>query len=176
MAAEGRKISLADKTGGRVWSQANIREQSEFHDVSLISNDGEKFLAHRVILAVSSSYLESKMKKNSQHDITFKKVNSQVLAALIDFIYDGEAVISEAEAETFINTAKKRKIRQFLSVRRMKTPVKSVESPSNGTTPYPAHSGALSQSPPQVQRYSCSYYDKTFPSRKKAMQHLKRKT
>ena len=80
---------------------------------------------HRVILAVSSSYLQSKMKKNSQHDITFKKVNSQVLAALIDFIYDGEAVISEAESESFINTAKKWKIRQFLSVRRMKTPVKS---------------------------------------------------
>ena len=94
MAAEGRKISLADKTGGPVWSQANIREQSQFHDVSLISSDGESFPAHRVILAVSSSYLESKMKKNSQHDITFKKVNSEVLSALIDFIYD---VIEEAE-------------------------------------------------------------------------------
>ena len=124
MAVKGRKISLADKTGGLVRSQANIREKSDFYDVSLISKDGEKFPAHRVILAVSSSYLQSKMKKNSQHDITFKKVNSEVLSALGDFIYDGEAMISEAETESFIYTAKKWKIWHFLRVQRMKTPVK----------------------------------------------------
>ena len=36
----GRKISLADKTGGPVWSQANIRERSDFHDMSVISIEG----------------------------------------------------------------------------------------------------------------------------------------
>ena len=54
--------------------------------------------------------------------------------------------------------------------------VKSVESPSSGTTPYPVRGGALSQPSLQVQRYSCSYCDKTFPSKKKEMKHLKAKT
>ena len=124
-----RKISLADKTGGPVWSLANIREQSDFYDLTLISSEGDLFPAHRVILAVTSSYLQSRIKKSSEANqvISLKSVNSEVLSALLNFIYDGKAVISEAEAESFVDTAKKWKIKQFLSIRRKRTPVKPAE-------------------------------------------------
>ena len=34
-----------------------MREQSEYSDVTLISKEGEKFPAHRLILSVTSSHL-----------------------------------------------------------------------------------------------------------------------
>ena len=86
MEPELRKVRLADKTGGLVWTRANMREQSEYCDVTLISQEGENFPAHRLILGVTSSYLQAKMQKNSVPKIVMKTVKTEVLLALLSFI------------------------------------------------------------------------------------------
>ena len=58
------KVRLADSTAGPVWTQAKLREETEFHDVTLVSKEGEKFPAHKLVLAVTSSYLKNKMRDN----------------------------------------------------------------------------------------------------------------
>ena len=85
-----------------------MREQSEYSDVTLINQEGEKFPAHRLILGVISSHLRAKMQRKSE--IIMKNVKTEVLSALLNFIYEGEAVIQEADKELFIETAQKWKI------------------------------------------------------------------
>ena len=46
----------------------------------------------------------------------------EVLSAFLSFIYEGEAVIKEADTVPFIETAQEWKIRQFLQVKRKKKP------------------------------------------------------
>ena len=58
------KVRLADSTAGPVWTQAKLREETEFHDVTLVSKEGEKFPVHKLVLAVTSSYLKNKMRDN----------------------------------------------------------------------------------------------------------------
>ena len=106
-----------------------MREQSEYCDVTLISQEGEKFPAHRLILGVTSSYLRAKMQKNSVPKIVMKTVKTEVLSALLSFIYEGKAVIKEADTEPFIETAQTWKIRQFLRLKR-KNPGK-ITNPDN---------------------------------------------
>ena len=91
-----------------------MREQAEYCDVTLISKEGERFPSHRLILGVTSSVLQSKMRRSPGPEIVMKTVNSEVLSALLSFIYEGEAVIKEADTELFIETAQQWKIRQFL--------------------------------------------------------------
>ena len=52
-------MRLADKTGGLVWSRANMREQTKYSDITLISQEGVQFPAHRLILSVTSSFVWS---------------------------------------------------------------------------------------------------------------------
>ena len=44
-------------------------------------------------------------------------VKTEVLSALLSFIYEGEAVIKEADTVLFIETAQKLRIRQLLRVK-----------------------------------------------------------
>ena len=83
----------------------------------LNSTEGVEIPAHKLILDMTSSYLKSKIRKISEAVPTkvFQNVKSEVLSALIDFIYDGKTVISVTETETFIETAKKWKIWQQIT-------------------------------------------------------------
>ena len=90
-----RKVRLADKTGGLVWSRANMREQTKYCDVTLISKEGVQLSSHRLIFGVTSTFLQSEMQRNSRHEIVMKTVKTEVLSALLSCIYKGEAVISE---------------------------------------------------------------------------------
>ena len=127
-----RKVRLADKTEGLVWSRAKMREQTEYSDVTLISQEGVQFPAHRLILGVTSSFLQSKMSRTSGREILLKTVKTEVLSALLTFIYEGEAVISEADAELFIETAKSWNIRQFLRLKRKKKKGKITKPDNRG--------------------------------------------
>ena len=67
-----------------------MREQAEYSDVTLISQEGERFQAHRLILGVTSAFLQSKMRRSSGKEILMKTVKTEVLSALLNFIYEGD--------------------------------------------------------------------------------------
>ena len=84
-----RKVQLPDKTGGVVWSRANLRELSEYCDITLISKEGDKFPSHRLILSVNSIFLQLEIRRSSGPEIWMETVKSEVLLALLTFIYEG---------------------------------------------------------------------------------------
>ena len=180
MEPELRKVRLADKTGGLVWTRANMREQSEYCDVALISQEGQKFPAHRLILGVTSSYLRAKMQRNSGPEIEMKTVKTELLSSLLSFIYEGETVIKEADTALFIETAQKWRIRQFLRVKKKKKVqgkiTKSENNPDNAGGDGGVGGGGPTTEGPQKRTYTCKYCPTTFPTKKRQLKHLWRKT
>ena len=76
---------------------------NEFCDVTLVSGDNVKFEAHKVILAAYSNIFK-KMLVNENHPpplIFLRGVDREVLEALLNLIYCGEAKLSSEHLESF---------------------------------------------------------------------------
>ena len=81
---------------------------NEFCDVTLASADGQKIMAHKVILAASSSIFRNMLvNENHSHPLIFMRgVNQQVLVALMDFMYRGEAEIEKKLIDSFVSRSR----------------------------------------------------------------------
>ena len=158
-----------------------MREQVEYSDVTLISKEGERFPSHRLILGVTSAFLQSKMRRNPGPEILMKTVKSEVLSALLSFIYEGEAVIAEADTALFIETAQLWKIRQFLQLKKKKGKItKPDHDPDNaggdGGDGGGGGGGPRIEGAAQRRIYTCKYCPMIFPTKKRQEKHLWRKT
>ena len=72
-----------------------LREDKELTDVTLACEDGHQIEAHKVILAAPSPFFMQLLRKNKHsHPLVFMRgVKSEDLAAIVDFLYLGEAKI-----------------------------------------------------------------------------------
>ena len=82
----------------------------EFCDVSLISDDGAKILAQKVVLASASTlfreiFLDSEEDKDYQ-EVNMKDVESKYMNAMVELINNGETEIKLIKCEEFINILK----------------------------------------------------------------------
>ena len=85
----------------------------DFCDVTLVSEDGQKMKAHKIILANSSSILRSILMdgNNSVSLIYLRGVKFSALMSVLDFIYHGETDIKHNNLEQFMNLAEDLKIK-----------------------------------------------------------------
>ena len=82
----------------------HFKDDPDFADVTLVCEDGSQVDAHRVILAASSPFFQKLLKRN-QHThplIYMRKVKSEDLLALIDFLYLGEATVVQENLDSFL--------------------------------------------------------------------------
>ena len=84
-----------------------LRNDREFSDVTLVSEDGEPVEGHRVILAASSPFFKNLLQRNKHvHPLIYMRgVKEEALAAIVDFLYNGEANVSEENLESFLAIA-----------------------------------------------------------------------
>ena len=82
----------------------NLREDTIFTDVTLISEDGQQLEAHKVILTASSPFFMNilKINKHPKPLIYLKGFNAKDLHSLIDFIYNGVADVCQDNLDTFL--------------------------------------------------------------------------
>ena len=75
-----------------------LRENSEFSGVTLVCQDGRKVEAHKVMLASSSPFFMDLLSENKHPHrfIYMRGLKLDVLLALFDFLYFGEANIWQA--------------------------------------------------------------------------------
>ena len=85
-----------------------LREEQEFCDVTLVSDDVKHIEAHKLILATSSSVFKDILKKNKQvHPYLYLRgINSSQLALVLDFIYHGEVKVPQMDLDSFLAVAK----------------------------------------------------------------------
>ena len=95
-----------------------IKDMEEFCDVTLVSEDGEKFRAHKVVLSSASTLLREMFQNNEEAEvISMKGIPSRFTKAFIDLVYNGETNIKKIECEEFINILKEYRVTSDESVK-----------------------------------------------------------
>jgi hypothetical protein len=85
----------------------DLREDTEFTDVTLACDDGQQVEAHKVVLFASSPFFLNILKR-SRHShalIYMRGVKSENLLAMVDFFYHGEANVSQENVDSFLALA-----------------------------------------------------------------------
>ena len=84
-----------------------LRDETEFCDVTLACANGKQVSAHKVILAGGSKFFQQILKQNPHpHPLLYLKgVRYDYLLSILDFVYTGEANINQKEIESFFDVA-----------------------------------------------------------------------
>ena len=101
------------------WNKAlhDLQKDTEFADVTLISDDKVKFPAHKILLSSCSNLFKFILKGNGQLNslMYLSGVNSLNLGFILDFIYNGEVSIYQEQLDSFLLSAKMLEIEGLLS-------------------------------------------------------------
>merc|ERR1712126_232890 len=89
-----------------------LRSRSEFHDVTLVSDDQKQISAHKVVLSICSGYLNNILEKNKHPHpmICLDGINSAQLENILDYAYFGEVQVYEDEINKFLDVARRLKL------------------------------------------------------------------
>jgi hypothetical protein len=85
----------------------NLREEQRLFDVTLATDDGHHFKAHKIILSAGSNFFSDIFMKTDHNNmlIYLKGTSSAELEHVLEFLYNGEANITQAELQHFLETA-----------------------------------------------------------------------
>ena len=85
-------------------SYHDLRKDSDFCDVTLVSEEDQHIKAHRIILSACSPFFSTVLRRNkhSHPMIYMRGVKAKDLVAIVDFIYHGEANIYQDDLDGFL--------------------------------------------------------------------------
>merc|ERR1712129_634790 len=85
-----------------------LREEERLSDVTLATDDGQHIKAHKMVLSAGSHFFSDIFKKTNHSNmlIYLKGISSAELEPATDFIYNGEACITQEYLTKFLGTAK----------------------------------------------------------------------
>jgi len=94
-----------------------LREEEDYFDVTLACEDGPSIEAHRIILSAGSQLFKEIFKKSKHRSpfIYLKGISSFYLGYILDFLYNGEASITQDELATFLETARELQVKGLQS-------------------------------------------------------------
>ena len=89
-----------------------IRADKDFFDVTVACEEGQ-VSAHKVILSACSPFFRSVLRRNPhQHPLLyFKGIRHSEMAAVMDFMYQGEVSVAQEDLNTFLSVAEELKIK-----------------------------------------------------------------
>jgi len=91
----------------------SLRNDNNFSDITLVCEDGEQVEAHKVILAASSPFFHTMLRRNKHpHPLIYMRgVKSADLVAIVDFLYYGEANVYQENIDAFLAVAEDLKLK-----------------------------------------------------------------
>ena len=96
------------------WNKSLIewRKETDFADVTLISEDKVKFSAHRILLSSCSTMFKFILKDNTQVNplLYLGGVSSKNIGFILDYIYNGEVNLYQEHLDGFLESAEKLEI------------------------------------------------------------------
>ena len=126
-----------------------MKEDNNFADVTLACEDGKQVEAHKVILAASSPFFQNLLRRNKHpHPLIYMrgwKVDH--LAAMMDFLYYGEAKVLQENLDNFLAFANELQLKDLIGDQNIHDDVKHSLSPKKGL-----EEGFFSQVKPSLQR------------------------
>ena len=93
-------------------SLSKLRKETDFADVTLISDDKVKFSAHKILLSSCSNVFKFILKETIQtHPLLYLGgVTSINIGFILDYMYYGEVNIYQEQLDTFLEAAQKLEI------------------------------------------------------------------
>ena len=94
----------------------SLKNDHDFLDVTLASEDGKQVEANKMILAISSSFFQNLLKRNKHpHPLIYMKgVKSIDLWAIVDFLYFGEANVFQENLDSFLALAEELQLKGLM--------------------------------------------------------------
>ena len=94
-----------------------LREEKDFFDVTLVSDDERQIPAHKLVLSACSDFFKSILRNNSHsHPLLYLSgIHSTNLSLILDYIYQGEVQIYQENLDSFLEVAQKLKIEGLLT-------------------------------------------------------------
>jgi len=85
----------------------SLRNDHDLSDVTLACEDGHQVEAHKVILAASSPFFQTLLRRNKHpHPLIYMRgMKSEDLVAIVDFLYYGEANVYQENIDSFLAIA-----------------------------------------------------------------------
>ena len=100
------------------WNKAvnDLQKDTDFADVTLISDDKVKFSAHKIVLSSCSSMFKFILKGNTHGNsmLFLAGVSSINLGFILDYIYQGEVNLYQEQLDSFLESAQKLEIEGLL--------------------------------------------------------------
>jgi len=95
---------------------SSLRDQQDFYDVTLVSDDQEQFSAHKIVLSACSEYFGNILKKNKHSHplLCLDGISSKELNCLLDYVYHGEAKVFQDDLERFLQIAERMKMKGLI--------------------------------------------------------------
>ena len=99
-----------------IGSLGSLKDDKEFLDVTLVSEDGKQIEAHKVILSISSPFFKNLLKRNiHSHPLIYMRgLKSDDLLAIIDFLYFGEANVYQENLDSFLAIAEELQLKGLM--------------------------------------------------------------
>ena len=90
-------------------SFSKLRNEDDFFDVTLVSDDKQQVSAHKLVLSSCSDYFKSilRQSKHSHPLLCLEGISSSELNNVLDYIYNGEIQIFHENLERFLQIAER---------------------------------------------------------------------
>ena len=99
-------------------SFSNLREEDNFHDVTIVCDDLKQLGAHKVILSSGSEYFKSIFNQNKHSHshllLCLSDISSYELEQVLDFLYLGEVNVFQEQLHRFLNIGMRLKLEGLL--------------------------------------------------------------
>ena len=102
------RVLIAGVTSPMHTKLSAFRKQSKLVDVQIRTADGERFDAHRCVLAAGSDFMSALFDsgmRDSDSEVSLDGVSADLFAAVLDFIYQGSCVVDAAQLPELLETA-----------------------------------------------------------------------
>ena len=99
-------------------SLAELRNQTDLSDVTLISDDKKKFPAHKIILSACSTMFKFIFRDNTHGNtlLYLSGISSVNLGLILDYMYHGEVNLFQEHLDSFLESAQKLEVEGMLGL------------------------------------------------------------
>ena len=120
MTVRGYNLSWDSSNRSDTLLQSIKVNRDSYTDVKLVTEDGQMFRAHKLILASSSTYFHDLFQMSANFDdigqnshilVALPDVQGNSLASVLSFIYDGHTQVLATDIDLFTKTAKRFKVK-----------------------------------------------------------------
>ena len=98
-----------------------LRNDEHLHDVTLVTENFEQIMAHKLVLSVSSDYFHSLFNQNKSSNLMLclEGVSKQDINNMLDYMYNGEVQIYQDDLDRFLNVAQRFQFKGLLNIEKV---------------------------------------------------------